>query len=146
LDGFGTSAGGSFYGVSPASFLNVAEGKHSICKRLKKSKAPLFIFGLNLIERFDNSFYWAFFNFLKKNLNLVRKDWFGFGVLNSAANFVGSNETGLFSMNQNAVNLSSSFYFVGFESFGSFSTLKLKSSKFISVFSEYLYENFYNFD
>jgi NADH-quinone oxidoreductase chain G len=146
LDGFGSSAGGSFYGVSPASFLNVAEGKHFICKRLKKSRAPLFIFGLNLIERFDNNFYWTFFNFLKKNLNLVQKDWFGFGLLNSAANFVGSNETGLFSMNQNTANLSSSFYFVGFEFFGNFSTLKLKSSKFISVFSEYLYENFYNFD
>jgi NADH-quinone oxidoreductase chain G len=134
INGFGNSVSGSFHGVSPISFLNVIEGKHSICKKLKKSKKPLFIFGVNLIERFDNVFYWNFFGFLKRNISLVQKNWFGFGLLNFTANFVGSNEIGLLPTNQNMVNFSSSFYFIGLEHFGSFSILKLKPNKLISFF------------
>jgi len=77
---------------------------------------------------------------------LVQKNWFGFGLLNFTSNFVGSNEIGLLPMNQNKANLSSSFYFVGLEYFGSFGILKLKPSKLISFFSEYIYENFYRFN
>jgi len=46
-----------FHGLNPISFLNIVEGKHSICKKLKNAKTPLFIFGINLIERFDNNFF-----------------------------------------------------------------------------------------
>jgi NADH dehydrogenase/NADH:ubiquinone oxidoreductase subunit G len=46
-----------FHGLNPISFLDIVEGKHSLCKKLKNSKTPLFIFGINLIERFDNSFF-----------------------------------------------------------------------------------------
>merc|ERR1712093_353095 len=99
-------------------------GKHSVCKKLKKSKKPLFVFGVNLVQT----------------------NWFGFGLLNFTSNFVGSNEIGLLPMNQNKANLSSSFYFVGLEYFGSFGILKLKPSKLISFFSEYIYENFYRFN
>jgi hypothetical protein len=62
-----------FHGVNPITLFNIVEGKHSLCKKFKNSRTPLFIFGINLIERFDNNLFSNFFIFFKKTQTLFKK-------------------------------------------------------------------------
>lgn len=85
----------SVLGISPATLISIAEGKHSLCKELKKAKKPILIFGASLAERKDFSGLKNVFSILAKNTNLITSEWNGLCFLNQEANQAGAFEIGL---------------------------------------------------
>jgi NADH-quinone oxidoreductase chain G len=82
-------------GISPTTLISIAEGKHSLCKDLKKAKKPILLFGASLAERKDFSGLKKAFSILAKNTSLITSEWNGFCFLNQEANQAGAFEIGL---------------------------------------------------
>jgi len=82
-------------GISPKTLVDIAEGKHSLCKDLRKAKKPIVLYGASLAERKDFSGLKKVFSVLAKNTNLLTSKWNGFCFLNQEANQAGAFELGL---------------------------------------------------
>ena len=81
--------GHEYLGAGPATLADVAVGKHSFAKILKKAKRPMIIVGQGALSRADGAAVLALTKQIADDFGLVSDDWNGFNVLHTAAARVG---------------------------------------------------------
>lgn len=78
-----------FFGISPKILLQIVEGKHTICKKLRIAKNPLFVLNTSVCERVDFFAIKKILTFLETFLKLKNKNWNSFSILNQESNQTG---------------------------------------------------------
>ena len=100
-------------GISPSTLIDISEGRHFFCKKLKKSKTPVLICGASLAERKDflglESSLKNLFRFIKV-VDLTRN---GFCFLNQESNQVGAFLLGMKSIELSILKKQKLCIFVG---------------------------------
>ncbi|WP_340151590.1 NADH-quinone oxidoreductase subunit NuoG [uncultured Sneathiella sp.] len=87
--------GHEYLGAGPATLADVASGKHSFAKTLKKAKRPMIIVGQGALSRSDGAAVLALAKKIADDFGLFSDDWNGFNVLHTAAARVGGLDLGL---------------------------------------------------
>ena len=82
-------------GISADTLLRIAEGKHFLCKALKKSRNPLIFYSASLAERMDFSGLESIIKSLNKWSKVINSNSNGFCFLNQESNQVGAFNLGL---------------------------------------------------
>lgn len=82
-------------GISPEILLEVAEGRHPVCKLLRSSKKPLVVFSASLAERIDFRGLEQIIRVLSKYTRVVSSEAIGYCFLNQESNQVGLFNIGL---------------------------------------------------
>jgi NADH-quinone oxidoreductase chain G len=106
-------------GNSLKTLIDIAEGKHSFCQKLIKSKTPFLIIGSSLKKRLDAKSVSFLVANLSKHINICDEEWFGVNFLPLTANGAGKNFIGI--NTKNKINLSKKefIYCVGLDSYDS---------------------------
>ncbi|MEX0583179.1 MAG: molybdopterin-dependent oxidoreductase, partial [Sneathiella sp.] len=84
-----------YLGTGPATLAEVAAGKHSFAKILKKAKRPMIIVGQGALSRSDGGAVLALARKITDDFGLVSDEWNGFNLLHTAAARVGGLDLGL---------------------------------------------------
>jgi NADH dehydrogenase (ubiquinone) Fe-S protein 1 len=90
-------------GTSTKTLLDLAEGKHSFCKTLLKSKKPMIIYNPLNLEGSNNNVYIHLINSISKNIPKlsVNEAWSGFNTFTNGANDLNSFELGISNKHKN---------------------------------------------
>ncbi len=81
-------------GAGARSLEELAAGKHSYAKVLKKAERPMIIVGMGALRRPDGAAVLALCRRIAEDFGLVTEGWNGFNVLHTAAGRVGALELG----------------------------------------------------
>ncbi|MCF8468057.1 MAG: NADH-quinone oxidoreductase subunit NuoG [Sneathiella sp.] len=87
--------GHEYLGAGPATLAEVAAGKHSFAKILKKAKRPMIIAGQGALNRADSAAVLALTKKIADDFGLLSDDWNGFNILHTAAARVAGLDLGL---------------------------------------------------
>jgi NADH dehydrogenase/NADH:ubiquinone oxidoreductase subunit G len=112
---FSTTYPISFWGLTTKTLMEVAEGKHLICKKMAKAKNPVIVFGSKILERFDRKGLLNLFQILQSNFSLVHGKNVFLNPLHTDSNSVGSLEIGIPSFNADSLKNLKLLYFIGSE-------------------------------
>ncbi len=82
-------------GAGSDTLSEIAEGKHSFSKILKKAKKPMLILGQGALMRSDGAAILALVRKIAEDNGMISDDWNGFNVLHTAAARVGGMDLGL---------------------------------------------------
>ncbi len=83
-----------YLGNNANTLKEILDGKSEISKKLKAAKNPVLILGMQAISRDDGDLIMAYCREIANKYKLIRDDWNGFNVLNTAAGRVGSLDVG----------------------------------------------------
>jgi NADH dehydrogenase (ubiquinone) Fe-S protein 1 len=97
-------------GLGTKTLLKIVEGKHLVCKELKKSKSPTLIFNSGLMNRKDAIGIYNILKYINKNISIV--DLNCLNLLHNEANQFGALELGLTKVNRNLINQAEVLYCV----------------------------------
>ncbi|MGI9392995.1 MAG: NADH-quinone oxidoreductase subunit NuoG, partial [Parvibaculales bacterium] len=87
-------------GEETAILKKLASGKHGFCKKLKKAKNPMIIFGSSLLRRSDaNAIYGAALEIAHRH-GLFHEGWNGWNMLHHGASLVGGMDIGFLPQNK----------------------------------------------
>jgi NADH-quinone oxidoreductase subunit G len=81
-------------GAGPRSLEDLAAGKHSFAKVLKKAERPMIIVGMGALRRPDGAAVLSLCRSIAEDFGMVAEGWNGFNVLHTAAGRVGALELG----------------------------------------------------
>ncbi|MBL6932745.1 MAG: NADH-quinone oxidoreductase subunit G [Rhodospirillales bacterium] len=84
-------------GAGTDTLSEIADGKHSFAKILKKAKKPMLILGQGALKRSDGTAVLAMARQIAEDNGMISDDWNGFNVLHTAAARVGGLDLGLVS-------------------------------------------------
>ncbi|MBL4907419.1 MAG: NADH-quinone oxidoreductase subunit G, partial [Sneathiella sp.] len=84
-----------YLGAGAATLKEVADGKHSFAKILKKAERPMIIIGQGALARSDGDAILALAKKVADDFGMVSEDWNGFNVLHTAAARVAGLDLGL---------------------------------------------------
>jgi NADH-quinone oxidoreductase subunit G len=125
---FNTTFPINYLGLSSSTLVDIAEGKHSICKVLAKSKNPVIIYSPLLLSRAD--FFGA--TNLIKCVSSIYSKVFGrtlrYNLLNTDSNLVGGFELGIKPLKKDTLKNLKLVYAVGLNDASIFQSLNNKSS------------------
>lgn len=82
-------------GNSMKTLIQIAEGRHVLCKNLSKAKAPLIIVGSGFAKRLDSSEASDLLKSFGSHLLLASSSWFGLGFLPLTPGYAGANAFGV---------------------------------------------------
>ncbi len=82
-------------GAGTDTLNEIAEGKHSFSKVLKKARKPMLIVGQGALARADGAAVLALARQIAEDFGMISDDWNGFNVLHTAAARVGGLDLGL---------------------------------------------------
>jgi len=82
------------FGDDAATLEEIASGKHAFAKVLKKAKKPMIIVGTGALMRADGAAILALAKDIADTTGMVKDDWNGFNVLQTAASRVGGLDIG----------------------------------------------------
>ena len=83
-----------FIGASPAAIHDVMNGTHAFAKSLSDAKNPMILVGAGALARPDGAAIHSAARALAKKFGMVREDWNGFNVLQTAASRTGGLDLG----------------------------------------------------
>ena len=90
-------------GAGSDTLTEIAGGKHSFSKILKKAKKPMLIIGQGALMRADGAAVLATARQIAEDFGMISDDWNGFNVLHTAAARVGGLDLGLVSDGVDAI-------------------------------------------
>ena len=125
-----------FLGSSIKTFINVIQGKHLICKKLKLKKKPSLILNTNFFKRDDNFTYLNILQILQQS-KVLSTNWSGINILNYNLSENGINSTLKFKILQfkDLLNFSS-LYFLNLGANNIFELKKLINNKLLCYYSK----------
>jgi len=124
-------------GNSLKTLIDIAEGKHSFCQKLIKSKTPFLILGSSLKKRLDVKSVSFLVNNLSKYVNTWDEEWFGINFLSLTVNGVGKKFIGINTQNKLNISKKKFIYCVGLDSYETVLNNKLSQSSFIVAQTPY---------
>ena len=98
-------------------FFKILEGKHSLCKKLLKSKKPMIILGSSIFKRFDLIDTQHTLKSLEKYSSINTKNWKGINILQADSNQTGSLELGYDYLDNYKLSKSRVLYSINTEEF-----------------------------
>lgn len=102
-------------GNSIKTLVQIAEGRHSFCKKLTKAKTPMIILGSSVQKRLDAHAITDLVNSLEKYTNVIHEDWFGINFLPQASGSAGSSFSGIQSSNNLKLDSKKFIFCVGLD-------------------------------
>lgn len=101
------------WGLTSTTLIDLAEGKHPICKNLAKSKKPVIVYGSSLLKRFDAVGILNLLSLMQVNYHVVFGSFFYLNPLHNDSNSVGSFELAVKSVRSDSFNNLKLLYCVG---------------------------------
>ena len=83
-----------YLGAGPRTLSEIAAGKHSFAKILKKAEQPMIIVGMGALARGDGAAVLATSRGIAEDTGIVGKEWNGFNILHTAAARIGGLDLG----------------------------------------------------
>lgn len=104
-----------FYGLSSKILLDIAEGKHELCKSLAKAENPVIYYGWKLFDRADSLALAGLFQRIRFLFSEVFGKEISINALSTDSNSVGAFELGLSSLKKDKMNQMKLIYAINIE-------------------------------